>query len=158
MKQINLFAKQPQLNEYLMSINQGSGAALLTGRKPHEFRRKFDKYDGQIKVYLYSTAPHKKIIGHVIFNAPIHAHPDELVKLLETNQHDTEARLLAYFKGLEKAFALPVAEAVTYKKPLSLDALKSKVPGFQPPMSYLCISHPKQARLKAALNEHERSD
>lgn len=143
--------------EYILSIRNEPAEAMLKGTKPHEFRRKFDTYTGEIKAYLYVTSPRQQIIGHVIFREPIQTHPNNLIKLLRNNKHDQEDNLRQYFQRLTKATALPVKRVVRYRTPIPLSEIRRQIPGFQPPMSYLKLTN-KHERIRKMLKEHEEKD
>ena len=137
---------------YILSIREASAEALLEGSKPHEFRKRFDNYKNYARVFLYVTRPVKKIVGQVIFDAPIHAEVNELYKLLEHNKFDDELSLSKYFSRYAKAYALPVIEAKRFNDPINLKYLKNRFPSFNPPMSYSKIDDPSLRELKVFLS------
>ena len=146
-EQLRLFGGRPV---YLMSIRQESAEALLDGSKPHEFRRRFPHYEGEISVFLYVVRPVKEVVAHVVFGPPITNNPEALCALLEGNGFDTEQTLRRYLRGCEQAYALPVVATKRLSETVPLQKLKSLCTGFNPPVSAMRL---EQARY-ATMREH----
>ena len=150
MTQMNLFHND-SMNTYLLTIREEPAKALMDGIKKHEFRRKFDNYNGKAKVFLYVTKPIGKIMGYVILDSPIIDSIDNLCLLLTQNKHDTEEGVRTYLNGCEVAYALPVINSKRFNKPISLEEMRKNNPGFNPPMSYIKLDKDKYCSIKEYL-------
>ena len=137
-----------EIHTYLLTIREGSAEALMSRKKPHEFRRKFDRYDGKARIFLYVTRPVGKVIGQVIFGSPIIDSVDSLCALLVENEHDTEGGVRKYLAGCQLAYALPVLDVKRFDNPISLEELRRDNFGFNPPMSFIKLDKPKYHSLR----------
>lgn len=153
MTQMNLFQEKKPC--YLLSIRKASAKALMDGKKPHEFRRKFENYEGHAQVFIYVTRPVGNIIGEIIFDTPIEDSIDGLCTLLSKNQFDRETNLRDYFYGCEIGYALPVVSVRKFQNPIKLEEVRRKFENFNPPVSYIKLDKPKYIKMKDFLMERE---
>ncbi len=154
MAQQNLFGSE-KIPTYLLTIRESSAEALMNGTKSHEFRRKFYRYEGKARIFLYVTRPVGKVIGQVIFDTPIVDSVDSLCSLLADNEYDTEGRVREYLKDCEVAYALPVLDSKRFDEPISLEEIRRDIPGFNPPMSYLKLDKQKYHPVRDYLLERD---
>jgi len=153
MAQMNLFDGNNPC--YLLSIRRGSAEALMNRIKPHEFRRKFEDYQGHAHVFIYVTRPVGKIIGEIIFDAPIEDSIDGLCGLLSQNGFDKETSLRRYLAGCDVAYALPVVSVRQFEKPISLEEVREEFGKFNPPVSYIKLDKPKYLKMRDFLRGRE---
>ncbi|PKM92350.1 MAG: hypothetical protein CVU81_00945 [Euryarchaeota archaeon HGW-Euryarchaeota-1] len=153
MAQKNLFIYPLKLPCYLLSIRKNPANAILEGVKPHEFRRRFKEYEGQIRVFLYVVAPDREVIGEVVFDEPIKGNPEQLYGLLEGDIYNKKDRLEKYIGDCKTAYALPVVSFRRFKKPASVEDIRNVFNDFNPPQSYLNLEKPKYSELKNFLEQ-----
>lgn len=115
----------------ILSIKPKYCDEISKGRKKYEFRRKIFSLDTKL-VYMYSTAPVKKIVGTFSVKSIIENNP----KVLWDNYRDfsclKETEFFNYFDGMEKGFAIEIKDVRTFK-PFNPEVL---IPNFYPPQSY----------------------
>ncbi|MCH7850689.1 MAG: hypothetical protein IH845_03545 [Nanoarchaeota archaeon] len=129
--------------KYILSINKNSANALYVGSKKHEFRKRFPKYVGEARIFLYETSPVKAITGAIICSPPIEGSIDSMCSLLGPNSFDTEKTLRKYFGDSPNGYALPVIHVERFKRSVSLDEIRSLLRKFTPPMSFLSLENEK---------------
>lgn len=132
MFQENLFKEE---KNYIMSIKEGSANAIFNNLKPHEFRRRFDSYQGKARIFLYVTKPTAKIMGEIICETPIIGSIDKMIELLSENKYDTENTLRNYLSNSKESFALPIISTCRYENSIPLSEMRNLFPNFFPPMS-----------------------
>jgi predicted transcriptional regulator len=153
MVQMTLFSEDNP--SYLLSIRSGSAEALMSKTKPHEFRRKFENYQGHAQVFIYVTKPVGKIIGEIIFDTPIEDSIDGLCSLLTQNGFDKETSLRKYLAGCDVAYALPVVSVRQFENPISLEEVREEFGKFNPPVSYIKLDKPKYLKMRDFLRGRE---
>ena len=153
MAQMTLFNQENP--SYLLSIRSGSAEALINHTKPHEFRRKFENYQCNARIFIYVTRPVGKIIGEIIFDRPIEDSIDGLCGLLGQNGFDTETNLRKYLVGCDVAYALPVVSVRRFKNPISLEEVREEFGKFNPPVSYIKLDKPKYLKMRDFLRQRE---
>jgi predicted transcriptional regulator len=122
--------------DVLLSIKPRFVEAIIDGRKKYEFRKnKFSKKDINC-VYMYSTAPIRKIIGIFKITEIIEDSPSALWDRLKDHAGISEAEFFDYFRNKEKGFALEIKEVERFEKPLDPKIL---FPNFVPPQSFCYI-------------------
>jgi predicted transcriptional regulator len=123
--------------DVLLSIKPRFVAAIIDGRKKYEFRKnKFSKNDIN-RLYMYSTATIKKIIGIFKITEVIEDSPSALWDRLKDQAGISEDEFFEYFRNKEKGFALEIKEVERFEKPLDPKIL---FPNFVPPQSFCYIN------------------
>jgi type I restriction enzyme S subunit len=89
-------------------------------------------------VYIYSTAPIKKIVGIIKINSVIEGSPSVLWDQLKDQAGISKKEFFEYFRNKEKGFALEIKDAERFEKPLDP---KTLFPNFVPPQSFCYIKH-----------------
>jgi len=125
--------------DVLLSIKPKFAAAIMDGRKKYEFRKIIFSKENIYYVYIYSTAPIKKIIGVFKVNNIIKDRPSALWDQLRDDAGISEDEFFNYFKNKEMGFALEIKDVKRFEKPLNS---KSLFPNFVPPQSFSYIRSP----------------
>lgn len=105
--------------DVIMSIKPQYANRILNGTKKFEFRRSIPKRIDEIeKVFIYSTSPTQKIIGHFTVKAVHKMNPLNL--WLHTWKHAGIEIIdfQEYFQGKEFGYAIEVENVTLYDKPL----------------------------------------
>lgn len=118
----------------LLSIKPRFADEILKGNKKYEFRKSvFKKSSGSGKVYIYSTAPIKKIVGSFTIESIIEDYPCNLWKMFNKYSGIKKDEFFEYFKNKQKGYAIKIKEVEVYKNPIDPKLL---FPDFYPPQSY----------------------
>lgn len=120
----------------VFSVKPKFARALLDGRKKFEFRRmKPTLRPGDI-VYVYATSPVKAVIGSFVCGTVVEGSPTRLWDDLGADSHTPRSYFRRYFHDARRAFAIEVQSPMSWARPLELDDVRAKIPGFWPPQSY----------------------
>ncbi len=123
--------------DVLLSIKPRFVEAIMDGRKKYEFRKnKFSKKDINC-IYIYSTAPIKKIIGIFKINNIIEDCPTALWDQLKDDAGISEDEFFDYFRNKQKGFALEIKEVERFENPVDPKII---FPNFVPPQSFCYIN------------------
>jgi len=123
--------------DVLLSIKPKYVESIINGRKRYEFRKVIFKKNYVDNVYIYCTAPVKRIIGAFRVGAVIEDRPDRLWEQLNEFSGLDETEFFNYFKNAEKGFAIEIKSMVKFEDPLDPAML---IPGFVPPQSFYYVS------------------
>lgn len=125
----------------LLSVRPQLAEALLNGEKGVEFRRvRLPLSPGDL-VYVYSISPVQAVIGTFACGEITEAKPTTLWRKYARIAGVSRTELMEYFRGAERGCAIMVSEPHRWNPPMTLAQIKSKIPDFNPPQSYLLIKH-----------------
>lgn len=106
--------------DVLVSIHPRHAARIYSGRKTREFRRVRVRFTVGARVWLYETAPVRRVTGSVVL-------ADVLLGGPELAQLETDPRgrleLEDYLRGAKHVTALIVTGAQRLAEPLTLDVV-----------------------------------
>ncbi len=119
--------------DLLISIKPEYVQKIITGEKRVEYRRRIFKNLTIERIYIYVTAPEKKIVGYFIFDGVITDTPAQLWKTTNSYGGIRETEYFDYFKGRETAYGIEVKTFVKFDKPVNPYLMDAK---FYPPQSY----------------------
>jgi predicted transcriptional regulator len=120
----------------LMSIKPDFAEKILAGAKTIELRRKFSSRWVGSEVVLYATFPVQAIVGRMRICNVFQDTPAKIWKAHGKSAGCTKQHLLDYADGLEKMFAVEMAETLVYEKQLKLaDACSIAGKKLWPPQS-----------------------
>lgn len=130
-------------NSIILSIKPEHANKIFSGNKMFEFRRKIWKDDPPIqRIYLYSSAPVKKIVGYFTIKRIFKGTPKNLWEYCEKKSGLHGYEFLEYFNEAEEGFAIQIDEVFKYHDPLNpLDP----DPEFKAPQNFMYLK---------SLNEH----
>lgn len=122
----------------LLSIKPKYVKAMIKGNKKYEFRKSIWKTKKKInRVYIYSSAPIKKIIGIFTIKDIIEDNPSNLWIKFGEFSGIQEDEFFNYFKSSKKAFAIEIDAIEIFKKPI--DPFR-EFSNFKPPQSFYYIN------------------
>lgn len=110
----------------LLSIKPQFAHKIFSGEKIFEFRKAMFKNNNIDTVAVYSSSPHKKVIGEFTIESIICLPVEELWGRTEIGAGISKEYFDEYFKGRKYGFAIEVGKAIKYKVPLLLSDLKVK--------------------------------
>ena len=116
----------------LLSIKPKYIEKIKKGVKLYEFRRVIFKQDIS-EIYVYATAPIKKIVGKFTIDEIIQGVPQQLWKLYYKEAGISKKDFFSYYKGAHKGYAIKIKRFEMYNEPIDPYKLNSK---FIPPQSY----------------------
>jgi len=124
----------------LLSIKPRYVEAILRGDKRYEFRKNiFRKKDDVENVYIYATAPVKKIVGFFKVGDILEDHPVCLWDQLKEFSGLNEKEFFSYFGDNRRGFAIEIQSVAELLNPLDP---KSFIPRFVPPQSFCYLDTP----------------
>ena len=103
----------------LMSIRPPYASAILAGTKRVEFRKR-PLNPAVTHIFVYSTAPVAKVIGHCEMTGQDEAPPQTLWSRYHKVGGIQKAELMDYYDGHALGVAIKLGEFVAYPSPLSL--------------------------------------
>ena len=117
----------------LLSIKPKYVEAIVSGKKRYEFRKSIFKNRAVERVYMYSTAPVKKIVGSFRVGVIIEDHPEQLWEQLKELSGLNDIEFFSYFGDCEKGFAIRIESVDQFQEPVDPNDL---IIGFVPPQSF----------------------
>jgi len=117
----------------LLSIKPKYARAILAGEKEVEFRK--TRFAKQVeKVYIYSSSPDQKILGHFVIENIIADTPEKLWKKFKNVGSINRADFFEYFENKDLAYAIKIKSYKKYKSPINPKDIFKK---FTAPQSYI---------------------
>jgi type I restriction enzyme S subunit len=123
----------------ILHIKARSAEAILEERKRFEFRNTRFRRPGIERIYLYVTAPLKKIVGEFTIKSLVQGHPKEIWETLKQQPGISEGEFWGYFGTSERGVAIEVGIIRRYKRPIDP---REQIPGFKPPQSFCYLEEP----------------
>ena len=122
----------------MIPIKKQYADSILKGDKRFEFRKHLPKIKVDDKVYLYVTAPIKKVVGYFTVDYTVSMPIDIFLWMYENNKESgiTKEELHKYFKNKEKGYAIKIKDIVSYVLPLELNYFNVKYA----PQNYIYIT------------------
>ena len=117
----------------LLSIKPTYVDAIVKGHKQYEFRKSIFRKKQLETVYIYSTAPVKKIVASFRVGEIIEDHPIRLWDCLKEFAGLNHVEFFRYFEGRERGFAIEIVSLKLFKKPVNP---RDFIPNFVPPQSF----------------------
>ncbi|OLS13963.1 MAG: hypothetical protein RBG13Loki_2414 [Promethearchaeota archaeon CR_4] len=130
----------------LLSIKPKFTQQILEGTKRFEFRRSISKKWGtDLRVFIYSSSPEKRIVGYFTTKNIIQASPEELWEKCKKFAGIEKEDFFHYFAGKVKGFALEIDVVKHFPNPINpIEIFYQK---FSPPQSYCYLESPTVERL-----------
>lgn len=119
----------------LLAIKPEFAEKILAGEKRYEFRRTAFRDSAEIEfIYLYASAPVKRVVGLFTSERIIEASPTELWELFgEESGMENKERFLDYFEGVDTGYAIEIDDTHRFDSPLDPTELFDE---FSYPMSF----------------------
>ncbi|HEY5305207.1 MAG TPA: helix-turn-helix domain-containing protein [Pseudolabrys sp.] len=123
--------------DVVLSIHPVHSDRIFDGSKTIELRRRFpvSAAHGTL-AYIYSTSPVRAMVGRAqiddVIKLPLKSLWKTYGKMAQISRNDFDD----YFSGVSDGFALKIAKAKPFRRPLDLEELRKRF-GFEPPQSFL---------------------
>lgn len=121
----------------LLSIKPEYVERIAKHSKRYEFRKR--NFKGKpSEIWIYSSAPVKKIVGIIYVEDILEGTPSELWTECKQYAGIKEKPYFDYFKGRNRGIAIKIKDYKQFDKPIDPYRIKS---GFTPPQSYAYLDH-----------------
>lgn len=121
----------------LLSIKPKYVKEIEQGAKLYEFRKSIFKKDTN-EIWVYASAPIKKIVGKIFVDKIIEDTPDNLWSKCYSYAGIDKKDFFQYFEGKDTGYAIKIKEYKIFDKPIN-PYIENK--DFTPPQSYAYISN-----------------
>ena len=138
------------MKEIFLSFRPEYFKPLLYGIKKYEYRKRF--CNEETKAYLYLSGKARCVVGIVELGKPIRL---DLTRKNYLEYRDTLKRVDNYISTGD-INAIPIKSLSLFKKPLTLDEIREKIPNFMPPQLYYVLD--SKIKLKNILEEQSVGD
>ena len=125
-----------KLMNVILSVKPKYIAQILSGSKKYEYRKTIWKTTVN-KVYIYSCAPEKKIVGYFPYTSYYSGELEQIWMKTKTLSGITKAEYDEYFRNKQNAYAIIITDFFVFDMPYDPFINYSK---FTPPQSYQYIS------------------
>lgn len=117
----------------ILSIKPKYVQNIIAGTKKFEFRKQ--PLNPAIKqVYIYSSAPQKRIIGYFEVKQIVSDTPENLWERFRKSAGISEDEFFAYYDGRSRGYAISIKNLTVLKKPINPYKYFKK---FTPPQSFM---------------------
>lgn len=121
----------------LISIKTKYSNQIFNKTKLYEYRRKsIGEKNCNKKIFVYSSEVEKAIVGYIIVENILEGNIDYI---LESTNNKNNVEIIDYFNSCDKCYALKIASAIRFKKPIYLNEIRSKEKNFVVPQFYRYI-------------------
>jgi len=124
----------------LLSIKPKYVNAILNGAKEYEFRKVIFRKRIAQRVYVYASAPVKKVVGFFTVGEIIEDHPVRIWERCRNKSGIEKDEFFAYFRGCEKGYAIKISDLRIFRVPIDP---RTFCPDFVPPQSFCYFDVPK---------------
>jgi type I restriction enzyme S subunit len=128
--------------DLLMSLSPVIARRICGGKKKYDYRRSIFKREVE-HIYIYSSAPVKKIVCRFTYSGYLSGSVDEIWERTWKFAAAGETEYRDYLKGVKTAYAIPVEGLAVFDPPL--DPYEGD-PGFRPPQSFRYMKDGEAAR------------
>ena len=135
----------------LLSIKPIYVEAIVKGDKRYEFRKTIFRKKNLETVYIYSTAPVKKIVGSFKVGRVIEDYPERLWDHLKRFSGLSYVEFFRYFEGKERGFAIEIESVEEFENPINP---RDFIPNFVPPQSFYYLDSSILSVIFDHLNSH----
>ena len=133
------------MKEIFLSFRPEYFKPLLYGIKKYEYRKRF--CNEETKAYLYLSGKARCVVGILELGKPIRL---DLTRNNYSEYSDTLKRVDNYISTGD-INAIPIKALSLFKKPITLDEIREKIPNFMPPQLYYVLD--SKIELKKLLEE-----
>ena len=123
----------------LLSIKPKYVEAIMNGEKRYEFRKTIFRNINTKRVYIYATAPVKKVVGSFLISNIFEDEPEGLWQEFNKFSGLSKAEFFGYFNEKEKGFAIEIDTVEEFEIPIDPWV---EIPNFSPPQSFYYLETP----------------
>ncbi len=92
------------------------------------------------RIIFYASKGIHAIVGEAIIEKISYAPIELLIKQTVNEVLETPEELRKSFAGRKIGCAIKIKDPIRYKKPITLQGIREKVPGFRPPQNFYYLS------------------
>ena len=122
--------------DVLLSIKPKYVRSILEGEKRYEFRKAIFRNRSVHRVFIYSSAPVKRIVALFEISRIIEDHPSALWDQTRDHAGINDAEFFSYFAGRSRGYAIGIENLKEFDTPIDP---REEIPGFVPPQSYCYV-------------------
>ena len=122
--------------DVLLSIKPKYVKSILEGEKQFEFRKAIFRNPSVSRVFIYSSAPVKRIVAIFEISRIIEDHPSALWDQTRDHAGIDDAEFFSYFAGRSRGYAIGIGNLQELGTPIDP---REEIPGFVPPQSYCYV-------------------
>ena len=122
--------------DVLLSIKPNYVKSILEGEKRYEFRKAIFKNRDINRIFIYSSAPVKRIVALFEISRILEDHPAVLWDQVRDHAGINEKEFFSFFAGRERGYAIRIGKLREFDTPI--DPLE-EISGFVPPQSYCYV-------------------
>jgi len=123
--------------DVILSIKPKYVRAIIEGEKRYEFRKAIFKNRTIDRVFIYSSAPVKRIVALFEIGTILEDHPAALWEMVRDSAGIDDAEFFSYFAGKSRGYAIGISNLQEFDEPIDP---KVVIPGFVPPQSYCYLN------------------
>lgn len=124
------------MQRVLISIKPSFVDKIFSNDKTVELRKRIPRLSAGDELLVYASAPVMAIVGAVEVVDVVQNAPDDLWKLVKAYAAVEHEFYEAYYRDHSTAYGIFLGRTKLYRRPCSLDKLRSAWPGFAPPQNY----------------------
>lgn len=121
----------------LLSIKPRFVDEIAKGAKLYEFRKAIFKRDVEF-IWVYASAPKKRIVGKLIIDHIIEDSPQRLWENFHSVSGIDKKGFFEYFSGKDKGYAIKIKQYIEFDEPINP---YTRNPNFTPPQSYAYLDN-----------------
>lgn len=118
----------------LLSIRPRYVNAIISGEKRFEFRKSIFRSPDITKIYIYASAPVKKIVGYFNLGDILHGNPHEIWERCSDLGGISKEEFFKYYEGKENAFSLCIDKLNIFEHAI---CPYTTFENFTPPQSFM---------------------
>ncbi len=132
----------------LLSVKPRFANAIAAGNKTCEVRRRFPALPPGTLVYLYSSSPERKVIGHARLNTFLSRSPSDVWRHYSTEIGIDREYLFSYLDGVRAASLLFLESPQLWSRQMPLSTLRIELE-IEPPQSFRYLDDARVSRLES---------
>ena len=126
--------------DVILSIKPKYVQSIIQGDKRYEFRKAIFKNRTIDRVFIYSSAPVKRIVALFEIGTILEDHPATLWDTVREYAGIDDREFFSYFAGKKWGYAIGIENVQEFDEPIDP---RVSIPGFMPPQSYCYLNGEK---------------
>jgi len=123
--------------DVILSIKPKYVQSIIKGDKRYEFRKSIFKNRTIDRVFIYSSAPVKRIVALFEIGTILEDHPAVLWNTVREYAGIEAREFFSYFAGKSRGYAIGIKNVQEFDVPIDP---RATIPGFVPPQSYCYLN------------------
>jgi predicted transcriptional regulator len=132
----------------LISLDERHATNILAGNKQVELRRRTMRVEPGSTVWLYVRKPIGAVVGFATVGTTYAAAPSTIWRKYGRVSGLSKSEFMSYFAGAALASAMALSGSRKLTTPVTLEALRTAMPGFHPPQFYCRLEADSSIKLR----------